>query len=72
MKSWSNTVIFYEYYGGDLHNFNLYYISDNDEYLIIFQSNLKIYNAILFDSQFKVKNNNNEEKNYLTYNFENY
>ena len=71
MKSWSNTVRFYEYYGGDLHNFNLYYISDNDEYLIIFQSNLKIYNAILFDSQFKVKNNNNEEKNYLTYNFEN-
>ena len=71
MKVWSNTVFFCEFYNGDLHNFNLYYISDNDEYLIIFHSNLKDYKAILFDSQFKVKNNNEEGKKYLTYNFEN-
>ena len=63
-------MIFY-LYRGDLNNFHLDYIIDNDEYLIIFHSNLKEYIAILFDSQFKVKNNNEKGKTYLTYYFEN-
>ena len=70
-KIWSNTVNFCENYEGNLNNFRLYYINDIDEYLIIFHSNLMEYKAILLDSQFKVKINNDEEKKYLTYNFEN-
>ena len=61
-KIWSNTVNFCENYEGNLNNFRLYYINDNDEYLIIFHSNLMEYKAILLDSQFKVKINNDEEK----------
>ena len=65
---WSQFNLFINYsLGGYEYDFEIYYLKDNNEYLVYFPNGFVDFNIYTFDEQFQIKSDENGDKCYLKF-----